>query len=149
MVTFFRTDKMKRLLIVYWLLVPLLFGVYLLSFAAVKTVSVSTIFSTIPTITLTTIVVLLLLFQLYGLSILGDSSGCRHSLLGVYLKFSMIQQLFTVNIPGFLLCLFFYRSLSDSKENSTLSKQVRWLSYMLMVMVGLLTILVTWIRLSL
>ncbi|ALS00270.1 hypothetical protein ATZ33_02415 [Enterococcus silesiacus] len=141
--------KIKRFLFGYWLAIPLLFGVYSLILAAVQNVSVGTIFKSISSLTLTSIVVLLLFFQLFGLYILGDSSDCRHSLLGTYLKFSLIQQLCSFNIPGFLLCLLFYRSLLNAKEDTSLSKQGQWTIYGLMGFVGLLSILIVWIRLSL
>ncbi|MEI5991903.1 hypothetical protein [Enterococcus crotali] len=141
--------KMKRLLFGYWLIVPLLFGLYSLSLAMVQNVSVGTVFMHIPSLTLTSIVVLLLIFQLFGLYVLGNSSDCRHSLLGTYLKFNLVQQLVSLNIPGFILCLLFYRSLLDAKEEAGLSRQVQWMTYGLMGFVGVLTILVVWIRLSL
>ncbi|WP_206911503.1 hypothetical protein IGL98_002181 [Enterococcus sp. DIV0840] len=141
--------KIKRVLFGYWLMVPLLFGVYILTLATVKQVSVGTVFTSIPSLTLTSIVVLLLFFQLFGLYIMNNSSDCRHSLLGFYLKFNMVQQLLSVNIPGFIICLLFYRSLLDDKEVVVLPKQVQWTVYSLMVFVGLLTILVLWVRSSL
>ncbi|MGM0217798.1 hypothetical protein [Enterococcus sp. AZ126] len=149
MAAFFHPVKMKKILFGYWLTIPLLFGLYSLILAAVKNVPILTIFMNIPSLALTSIVVLLLIFQLFGLYILGRSSDCRHSLLGFYLKFNLIQQLFTVNVPGFLLCLFFYLSLIDAKEQTDVSKQEKWLIYGLIGFISLITILVTWVRLSL
>lgn len=149
MALFLHSTKMKRVLFGYWLVVPLLFGVYILTFTTVKQVSVGSVFTSIPSLTLTSIVVLLMVFQLFGLYIMNNSSEYRHSLLGVYLKFNMVQQLLSFNIPGFLICLLFYRSLVDGNEESALPKQVQWTVYGLMGFVGLLTILVLWIRLSL
>ncbi|WP_430607781.1 hypothetical protein IGJ55_001297 [Enterococcus sp. AZ170] len=56
--------KMKRLLFGYWLLVPCLYVVYLFTLAAVQQTTVSIIFATIPSLTLTTIIVLLFIFSI-------------------------------------------------------------------------------------
>ncbi|ALS37781.1 putative integral membrane protein [Enterococcus rotai] len=149
MAIFLHPTKMKRVLFGYWLMIPLVFGLYISILAAVKNVSVSSVFTSIPSLTLTSIVVFLLFFQLFGLFIVGNTSDCRHSLLGGYLKFSMVQQLFSLNIPGLILCLFVYRSLLDAKEKVSVSKQVQWAVYMLMGFIGFITILLVWIRLSL
>lgn len=149
MASFLHPTKMKRVLFGYWLMIPLVFGLYISILAAVKNVSVSILFTSIPSLTLTSIVVLLLFFQLFGLFMVGNTSDCRHSLLGFYLKFSMVQQLFSLNIPGLILCLFVYRSLVDAKEKVNVSKQVQWAVYMLIGFIGFITILLVWIRLSL
>lgn len=149
MTLFLQPTKLKRMLAGYWLMVPLLFGLYIVILAAVKGVSTATIFMGIPSLTLTSIVVLLLLFQLFGLYLIGDSSDYRHSLLGAYLKFNMIQQLFSLNIPGFILCILFYRSLLDGQEEVRLPKKTRWMMYILMGFVCVITVLVVLIRFSL
>lgn len=149
MAVFLRPTKMNQVLFGYWLTIPLLFGGYILTLAAVKNSSVSGVFFSIPSLTLTSIIVLLIVFQLFGLYIIGNSTDCRHSLLGFYLKFNMVQQLLSVNILGFLICLLFYRSLVDGKEESALPKHVQWTTYGLMGFIGFISILVFWVRLSL
>ncbi|EOL45896.1 hypothetical protein [Enterococcus caccae] len=141
--------KIKRVLFGYWLGVPLLFGLYIFILAAVRNVSAVTIFTRIPSLTLASIIVFLLFFQLFGLAVIGHSSDCRHSLLGLYVRFNMFQQLCTFNIPGFFLCVLFYRSLLDGKEEVALTKQAQLVMYVLMGFVGLMTILTVWLRLSL
>ncbi|WP_086313578.1 hypothetical protein A5821_001100 [Enterococcus sp. 7F3_DIV0205] len=149
MTLFLHPVKIKRILFGYWLAVPLLFGCYSLILATVKQISLITIFTSIPSLALTSIVVLLMIFQLFGLYIVGDLCEYRNSLLGFYLKFNMVQQLLTLNIPGFLFCLFFYRSLLVGKEKAELSKQMKWTAFSLMGFISIITILVVLIRLSL
>ncbi|WP_429950826.1 hypothetical protein [Enterococcus sp. AZ101] len=141
--------KMKRLLFGYWLLVPCLYVVYLFTLAAVQQTTVSIIFATIPSLTLTTIIVLLLFFQLFALYKLIDSSDYRASLLGNFLKFSMIQQLCSLNIIGIILCILVYRSLLPTKDELILPKSEQWIVYGVMTFVGCVTVIVLLIRISL
>lgn len=149
MTLFLQPNKMKGVLFGYWLTIPLVFGLYIFVLATVKNVSAVTIFTSIPSLTLTSIIVFLLFFQIFGLFIIGNSSDCRHSFMGSYLKFSMLQQLLSVNIPGLILCLLFYRSLLNDKEEVELPKQVRWTMYGLMGFISIITILIVWIRVTL
>lgn len=149
MALFLQSTKMRQLLCGYWLLVPLLFGAYLFTLATVKNVPVGMIFTSIPSLTLASIVVLLMIFQLYGLYIIGHSSESRHSLLGSYLIVNTIQQLLSFNIPGFVICLLFYRSLHNEKERSRVPKQIKWIIYGLMSFISFMTMIILWLQLSL
>lgn len=141
--------KMKRILFTYWLMIPVLFGSYVFVFAAVKHVSIMTLFMNIPSLTLTSIIVLLSFFQIFILYKLNNYSSYRQSLFGLFLKFSMIQQLCSLNIIGLLLCIFVYRSLLEGSGQEEVSKQMKIQTYSFMVFIAMITFLVVIIRFSL
>lgn len=141
--------KLKRILFIYWLMIPVLFGSYVFVFAAVKNVSVTALFTNIPSLALTSIVALLSFFQVFILYKSKNSSNYRQSFFGVFLKFSMIQQLCSLNVIGLLLCILVYRSLLEGSEQVEISKQVKIQVYSSMVFIALVTFLVVGIRFSL
>ncbi|MHC5227344.1 hypothetical protein ACYSNW_03580 [Enterococcus sp. LJL99] len=142
------TSKLKKLLFFYWLIVPALFGLYLFLTSTTQRISVEGLLTNIPGLALTSIVSLISIFQAFGLYYIGNTSDCRQSLFGYYLLFSLIQQLFTLNVIGVGLTLLLYRSLLSAKETKKLSAQVKLSMYGLMVFIGFITFLVVIVRFS-
>ncbi|WP_430607783.1 hypothetical protein [Enterococcus sp. AZ170] len=61
----------------------------------------------------------------------------------------MIQQLFSLNIIGIILCILVYRSLLPTKDELILPKSEQWIVYGVMTFVGCVTVIVLLIRISL
>ena len=142
------TSKLKKILLFYWLLNPVLFGMYLFLMSLNQGEPIGELLTYIPSLALTSIIAWLSIFQAFGLYFVGSTSDCRHSLFGYFLIFSMIQQLLTLNIIGLALTGLLYRSLFVVKEENELSNKLKIVTYSLMIFVGLLTIIVVLIRFS-
>lgn len=140
------SSKMKRMLIGYWVLVPMVFLFYLAVTASLQSVSIDELLFNIPSLTVTSIVSFLLIFQLSGLLCLTRSMDNKHSLLGIYLLFNFIQQVLISNFIGAILCFLYYKSLNDSAEKKQLAKLEYWMIYGLIFFVSALSFVVIWVR---
>lgn len=135
--------KRKSLVLGYWLLLPFVFFMYLLTFAAVNSSSVGTLLTSIPSLTLTFLLSCLMLVQAYLLFRL-TTKDIDEKLLNRFLLFSMLQQLFTANLIGTVLLYFYRKSLKDGPLEDTCEATwtIRFEAYTLMGMVGVLSALV-------
>lgn len=140
------TSMYRKLLFFYWLISPILFGTYLFLTATIQKTSIEALLTTIPSLALTSIVSLLMIFQVVCLYLLGNTSDCRYSFFGNFLLFSMGQQLLTLNIIGLILTFLLYQSLLSVKETKEISVQIKKLMYALIYFIGGLSILVVLIR---
>lgn len=142
------TSKLRKLLFFYWLIIPVLFGLYLFLTSTMQGISVEGLLTNIPGLALTSIVSLLSIFQAFGLYYIGNTSACRRSLFGYFLLFSIVQQLVTLNMIGLALTFLLYRSLLATKEMREVTNQAKMLMYGLMAFIGIITILVVIVRFS-
>lgn len=135
--------KRKSLVLGYWLLLPFIFFMYLLTFAAVNGSSVGKLLTNIPSLTLTFLLSCLMLVQAYLLFCL-TTKETDEKLLNRFLLFSMLQQVLTANLIGTVLLYFYRRSLKDEprKDTCVAAWSVRFEAYTLMGMVGILSALV-------
>lgn len=142
-----KTDRIQKSLFLYWLIVPILFGSYLAVMSSTQQIAITELITTIPSLAFSLIIALLQLFQAFGLYLLNDMAASRKSLLGTYLKFSMLQQLFTLNLIGMLLSGFYFWHLPNEQEET--SSTIKVYHYLLMVFVGIVTAFIVFIRFSL
>lgn len=150
MVRFFtNANKMKCLLVGYWLLVPTLFLFYLMLTSTLQSVSIEELLSNVPSLALTCIVSFLLFFQLFGLLFLARSMDNKQSFLGTYLVFNIIQQALISNFIGAIFCFLYYKSLNTHSEKKQLTQTEYLLMYGLLFFVSVLTLVVIWARFSL
>ncbi|MBP2099302.1 hypothetical protein [Enterococcus rivorum] len=143
------TDRTKKILFFYWLIVPVLFGSYLIVMSSVQQIPIMALVSTIPSLAISLIVALLQFFQAFGLYLLNDVAASRKSLLGNYLIFSMVQQLFTLNFIGLLLSGLCFWYLPSKKEQEGALSSIKIPLYLLMSFIGVVTLLIVCIRFSL
>lgn len=143
-----KTERTRRILFFYWVMVPLLFGGYLAVMSLVQQASIPALITTLPSLAISLIVALLQVFQAYGLYLLKEVTASRKSLVGTYLIFSMIQQLFTLNFIGLTLCGLYFWSLPNQKENQGSSSSIKFPLYFLMGFIGVFTLLIVLIRFS-
>lgn len=141
--------KMKHALFTYWLVVPVLFSLYLVVYASVKHSSITALLTNMPSLALTSILALLSFFQVFVLYKLKNFSKYRHSLFGTFLKFSIIQQVISLNIIGLILCIFAYRSLFEGQAQEHIPSQTKIQIYSFMGLIAFLTLIVAAIRISL
>lgn len=141
----FKTRTYKHLLVGYWLVAPASFYVYLLMTSSMRQVSMVDLMTNVPGITLASLLASLMLIQAVTLYFIQQISSSRDGLLGKFLTFSMIQQLFTGNIVGAILSFFYGRSLSYSQENPTsLQKGIVLVVCVLLSLFSLLSLFIAW-----
>lgn len=141
--------KIYWTLFAYWLLLPLVFVGYLFVFSASKLVTVGEVITTIPGLTLTTMIALLTFLQLVVLIVLHPYMlDERNAIFGLFLKISMVQQLISFNGIGALLCWLLYRKLSLSKQYSVVPLRIRIKVYLSLGLITVVTLLITAIRYS-
>ncbi|WP_207702158.1 hypothetical protein [Candidatus Enterococcus ferrettii] len=135
--------KRKSLVLSYWLLLPFLFFMYLLTFATVKGSSVGSLLTNIPSLTLTFLLSCLLLIQAYLLYRL-TTKETNEKLLNHFLLFSMLQQAITANLIGTVLLYLYRKSLKNEQLKNTCETawSVQFETYTLMGLVGILSVLV-------
>lgn len=135
-------NKLRGMVLAYWILLPLVFFAYLFVYAAVNSTSVGTMLMEIPAITLTFLLSCVLLIQSYLIYRLTAKENDQQ-LLNQFLLFAMVQQLITANLIGVAL-LFFYRKALKNEvlENATATNATRFEVYLLMGIVGFLSVLV-------
>lgn len=134
--------KLRGIILAYWILLPLVFFAYMFVFAAVNGHSVGTMLIEIPSITLTFLLSCVTLLQAYSIYRLTARENDQE-LLNQYLLFSMVQQLITANLIGVAL-LFFYRKAlkNEAIESVTATNAAKFEVYLLMGIVGVLSVLV-------
>ena len=141
----FKTRTFKHLLVGYWLVAPACFYVYLLMTSSMRQVSMVDLMTNVPGITLASLLASLMLIQAVTLYFIQQISSSRDGLLGKFLTFSMIQQLFTGNIVGAILSFFYGRSLSYSQENPTRQQRsVVLVACVVFSMFSLLSLFIAW-----
>lgn len=135
--------KRKSLVLGYWLVLPFVFFMYLLTFGAVKGSSVGALLTSIPSLTLTFLLSCLMLIQAYLLFRL-TTKKTDEKLLNHFLLFSMLQQLLTANLIGTVLLYFYRKSLKDESvmDSCEATWPVRFETYTMMGMIGILSALV-------
>lgn len=147
MVRFFtNANNIKKLLVGYWLVVPILFLSYLMLTTMLQNISMEELLLNIPSLALTCIVCFLLFFQLYGLLFLTRLMNNKQSFLGKYLLFNLIQQVLINNFIGVILCFLYYKNLDTYSEKKQLTKIEYLLMYGLIFFVSVLTLIVIWAR---
>jgi len=125
----------KNLLIGYWLAVPACFYIYLIMTSSMKQVAATDLIINVPGVTLACLMTSLMLIQSVATYFIQQISISRDGLLGKFLSFSMLQQILTGNVVGFLLCFFYKRSLFSEKETATTQHKI-----IVIIICGLLTI---------
>lgn len=139
----------RNLLLTFWIVVPILFYCYLFVFSFVNNTSVTNLIQEIPSLSLTFLLSCLSFIQAYLLRklTLKENDG---ALLKIYVSFSLIQQLITINLIGVGL-VFLYRKeihkevILSQKEVSKISK---YEAIIMMGMIGLLSVLVVGLTLA-
>lgn len=85
--------------------------------SAMNQVAVTDLIMAVPGITLATLVASLMVVQAAFLYFIQQISTSRDGLLGKFLWFTLIQQIFTGNIVGAIIAFFYERSLLKREES--------------------------------
>ena len=137
-----KENKFKNILIVYWIIVPLIFYVYLVIFSYNSQLSVKQLLLGIPTITITFLLSCLLLLQASTLYFL-TSRNIDYILLQKFLNFSLIQQIFTANFIGAFIIYKYLKNINKTDINSNYNHNKNKLfTYSMMIVVGIISILI-------
>lgn len=112
------TNRWQKLLLGYWLVVPVLFYGYLVLMTVKDQVPISELIVKIPGVTVGFLITCLMLMQAVMLFTIGQNSRSKSGLLGKFLWFSLIQQVLTGNIPGAILSFLAERRLFEVVEKT-------------------------------
>lgn len=141
--------RLRLTLLTYWLLVPIVFAIYLFLTAAKQKIAALQLIETVPSVTITFLLVCTLLLQaatLYQLKLVKDAN--RKSVLGYFALFSVIQQLFTLNIPGACLSGLLYLSLPPAQQKGAIAQKNSFspLFYLYVLFMSFLTLILVFIQ---
>ncbi|MHC5248623.1 hypothetical protein [Enterococcus sp. LJL90] len=135
-------NRIKNFVIGYWLLLPVLFYSFVLLFAFNSQSSFTTLIAEVPSLTLTfllTCLMLLLAFLMYTLS--KDQNN--QQLLKRFVIFALVQQVATANLIGAALVFAYFKSVKHQPiAAGVATTKTQFESYLLMGLIGLLSILV-------
>lgn len=119
-----RSLNYKKLLIGYWIIVPILFYLYLFLISLLGEASLETILLNSPSMAISMLITSLLLIQLLLLIYVQHISSSKTGILGKFLWYVVLQQVLTGNILGAILAFFYERSLPELSETNTKSEKI-------------------------
>ncbi|MGY3765488.1 hypothetical protein ACWOAH_02915 [Vagococcus vulneris] len=109
-----QTNLWRRVLIGYWLLIPVVF----LSYTGLTAIKLSVSFQQLLTDSGTFAVGLLLICLMLVMALMMMMIDSQHEvLLKKYLVFAMIQQVVTLNVIGAVAAFLYYRTLSQQEDS--------------------------------
>lgn len=139
-------NRWQKLLLSYWLAVPVLFYGYLVLMTLRDQVTISQLIVNIPGMTVGFLITCLMLMQAVILYAVSQSSVSKSGLLGKFLWFSLVQQILTGNIPGAILSFLAERRLYDVAEKT--DGKTKLTVYAGMAFVGLISVLVLFVMMQ-
>lgn len=139
-------NRWQKLLLIYWLLIPVLFYFYLVLLTIKDQVSLNQLIQQVPGVTVGFLTTCLMLIQATMLFKISQKSVAKNGMLGRFLWFSLIQQILTGNLPGALLSFLAERKLFIAKE--TINKKTKLFSYGGMILVGLTSLLILFVMIQ-
>lgn len=147
-------NKWRNILLIYWLVVPVLFYLYLFSFAFSHNTTMRDLLTQVPGIAIAFLLSCAFFLQAYVLYVLAFKlQDTNKALLNKYLIFSLVQQILTGNIPGLLIVLFYRSALKMNKTELPLKKSKKltlektpetspMVVYLFMGIIGFITVFV-------
>lgn len=118
------TNRLQKILLAYWLIVPILFYLYLGITSFIQETSIQQMLQVSPGIALGNLLACLMLLQAGIFFFVRRFSQSKNGLLGQFTFVAIPQQLLTGNIIGAVLAFFLARSLNSGKEDATLQTKI-------------------------
>lgn len=133
----------RKVLLGYWILMPVLFYFYLFLVSFNQQVSIQQLILQIPGLTLGLLLSFLMLFQAACLYFMGSQADKPTLFEKRFLTFSLFQQVLTGNIIGAALCYFYNRKMFA--ENQPVFGNTRVIFYFAIGFISLITIIILFI----
>lgn len=135
-------NRLKNVLVGYWLLLPVLFYSFVLLFAVNSQSRFTTLIAEVPPITLTFLLTCLMLLSAYLVYTLSKDQN-NQQLLKRFVIFALVQQVATANLIGAAIVYAYYKSLKHQEiTDGVATTKTQFESYLLMGLIGLMSILV-------
>ena len=136
-----RTQIIQKVLVSYWLLVPVLFYGVLGLYSLQEATTIQQVVQSNPLVTVGNLVACIMLLQAGLFYLISKNSASKRGLLGHFLLIALVQQVLTLNILGVVLTFLYYRTLPNLKEQT--NNQLKILFYMLGGFITILSVVVT------
>lgn len=129
----------RHLLMIYWMILPLLFVIYLVLKSQILQVNMEQILIREPLLAVMLLLALLTPLSSYLLKELSNQDKLGTSFAKLFFKFSIVQQLIVGNFIG---CGLAYLTFKENLFPATEAKRLHfWKGYLILVMQGILTII--------